>query len=311
MRTGDRYLVINPFFHSFGFKAGILVCLLRGATIVPQAVFDVPTTLNLVAREKITVLPGPPAIYQSLLVSPDRGGYDLSSLRLAVTGAAVVPVELVRKMRSDLGFQAVVTAYGLTESCGMVSICAVDDDPETIATTSGKAVPGTEIKIVDKGGAALPAGEAGEVLVRGYQVMKGYLDDPVATAEAVDADGWLHTGDVGVLDEAGYLRITDRIKDMFIVGGFNAYPAEIEQALAGHEAVAEVAVIGIPHERLGEVGKAFVVPRPGATLVPDELIRWSRGVLANYKVPYEVAVVESLPRNASGKVVKPQLRAAG
>jgi HIP---CoA ligase len=309
LRTGDRYLVVNPFFHTFGLKSGIFACLLRGATIIPQAVFDVPTTLGLVERERITVVPGPPALYESILAVPDRSRYDLSSLRLAVTGAAIVPVELVRRMRDELGFGTVITAYGLTEACGMVTICAADDDPETIANTSGRPVPGTEVRVVDRDSRTLPAGEPGEVLVRGYQVMRGYLDDPAATAEAVDADGWLHTGDVGILDAAGYLRITDRIKDMFIVGGFNAYPAEIEQVLTGHRAVAEAAVIGVPDARLGEVGKAFVVPRAGLRPDPDELIRFCREALANYKVPRQVEVVAALPRNASGKVLKTELRA--
>ena len=308
LRAGDRYLVVNPFFHTFGYKAGIIACLLRGATIVPQRVFDVPTTLHIVERERITVLPGPPTLYQSILDAPGRDERDLSSLRLAVTGAAVVPVVLVERMRDELSFDTVLTAYGLTEATGTVTMCRRDDDPVTIATTSGRAIPDTEVRVVDSTGAEVAHGEPGEVVVRGYNVMVGYYEDPQATADAIDADGWLHTGDIGVMDERGNLRITDRLKDMYVVGGFNAYPAEIEQTIATYPGVAESAVVGVPDHRLGEVGKAYVVARPDTSLDPDELLAWCREHMANYKVPRSVEIVDSLPRNASGKVLKVQLR---
>ncbi len=308
LRCGDRYLVIGPFFHGFGYKAGWLSGLICGATILPQAVFDAPAVLERVANERITVMPGPPTIYQTLLALPGREQYDTSSLRLAVTGAAAVPVELVHRMRSELGFACVITAYGLTETSGTVSICRQDDDPETIATTSGCAIPGVEVRCVDAEGKELPRGQAGEILVRGYNNMQGYLDDPEETAKAIDRDGWLHTGDVGVLDARGYLRITDRLKDMFINGGFNCYPAEIESAMFEHPAIAAVAVIGIPDERLGEVGMAFVVQKPGAQLEAPELIAWCREKMANYKVPRRVEFVKELPQNASGKILKFELR---
>ena len=299
LRAGDRYLIVNPFFHTFGLKAGIIACLLRGATIVSQPVFDVDTTLQLVEQERITVLPGPPTLYLSILDHPDRHRRDLSSLRVAVTGAAVVPVAMIERMRAELSFATILTAYGLTESCGTVTMCRADDDPLTIATTCGRAVPGVEVRVV---------GEPGEVVVRGYNVMRGYFEDEAATRSTVDADGWLHTGDIGVLDERGYLRITDRLKDMFIVGGFNTYPAEIEQTLAGHVAVVEAAVVGVPDERLGEVGRAFVVVRAGARTSEAELIGYCRERLANYKVPRTVVFVDALPRNAGGKVLKGVLR---
>jgi HIP---CoA ligase len=308
LRRGDRYLVVNPFFHTFGYKAGIIACLLRGATIVPQPVFDVATTLDLVERERITVVPGPPTLYQSILDAPDRGARDLSSLRLAVTGAAVVPVALVERMREELAFDTVLTAYGLTEATGTVTMCRREDDPVTIATTSGRAIPDTEVRVVDRDNRPVPTGDPGEVVVRGYNVMQGYFEDRDSTAEAVDAEGWLHTGDIGVLDASGNLRITDRLKDMYVVGGFNAYPAEIEQVLATHPAIAESAVVGVPDERLGEVGRAFVVPRPGATVDPAEVVAFARERMANYKVPRTVDVVDALPRNASGKVLKFELR---
>jgi acyl-CoA synthetase (AMP-forming)/AMP-acid ligase II len=305
----DRYLVASPFFHSFGSKAGYLVSLLTGATTLPVAVFDTGTVLDLVERERVTLLPGAPTVYQSMLDDPSLPDRDLGSLRLAVTGAATVPQVLVERMRSDLGFADVLTAYGLTEAV-VVTMCVPGDDPHTVATTSGRAVSGVEVVTLTADGRHGGPGETGEVLVRGPVVMQGYLDDPEATAAAVDADGWLHTGDVGVVDERGYLRITDRIKDMFTVGGFNVYPAEIEHVLAAHPDVREAAVIGVPDERLGEVGRAYVVPRTGATPDPDALVAYCRERLANFKVPRSVVLTAELPRNAGGKVVKPELRAA-
>jgi acyl-CoA synthetase (AMP-forming)/AMP-acid ligase II len=303
LTSSDRYLIVNPFFHSFGYKAGILACLLTGATMVPQLVFDTGEAMRLIQDMRITVLPGAPTIYSSILDHPERGSRDLSSLRLAVTGAAVVPVALVERMREELTFDEVLTAYGLTEAV-VVTMCRPGDGQKTVATTSGRATAGFEISIAGGGG------EPGEILLRGPNVMLGYLDDPAATAEAIDSAGWLHTGDVGLLDDRGYLTITDRLKDMYICGGFNVYPAEIEQVLARHEGVAETAVVGMPDGRLGEVGKAYVVRRPGA--VPDaaELIEFCRAALANFKVPREVEFRTELPRNPAGKVLKRLLRSA-
>ena len=308
LKPGDRYLVVVPFFHSFGYKAGFLAALMAGACVHPLSVFDVDAVLERVSRERITVLPGPPALYQSLLAHPRLGAYDLSSLRLAVTGAAVIPVELVERMRSELGFETVITAYGLTEATGVTTMCRADDDPKTIAETSGRAIDGVEVRIVDEHGDELPRGAPGEVVVRGYTVMKGYWDDAAETLRAIDRHGFLHTGDVGVMDDRGNLRITDRKKDMFIVGGFNAYPAEIEQSLLQHPLIAHVAVVGAPDERLGEVGVAFVVLRAEATLDEATLIAWCRERMANYKVPRRVAFASALPTNASGKVLKFELR---
>jgi HIP---CoA ligase len=309
LRRGDRYLIVNPFFHTFGYKAGVIACLMRGATMIPQPVFNVKTAMANVAAERVSVLPGPPTLHQSLLDHPDRDDYDLSALRLVVTGAAVVPLRLVERLRTELRVETVLTAYGLSEASGIVTMCRRGDEPSVIASTSGRAVPGTEVRVVDPSGAPLPPGSPGEVRVRGFNVMRGYFEDPGETARAVTDDGWLCTGDVGVLDDAGNLRITDRIKDRFIVGGFNAYPAEIEQLLGLHPDVADVAVIGVPDTRLGEVGKAFVVRRPGSLVTADDLIAWARREMANYKVPRTVDFVGELPRNAGGKVVKGELRA--
>lgn len=304
----DRYLAVNPFFHSFGYKAGIVAWLVTGGVLLPVPVFDVPEVMRLIARERVTMLPGPPTLYQTILNHPERDQLDSSSLRVAVTGAASVPVSLVEQMRDDLGFDTVITAYGLTEGCGFATMCRADDDPVTIATTSGRAMPGIEVRVVDDEGATLPAGEPGEVVVRGYNVMVEYFENPEATAEAIDDEGWLHTGDVGVMDERGYLKITDRKKDLFIVGGFNAYPAEIENLLVDHPEIAQVAVVGVPDDRMGEVGAAFVVPVTGTSPDPDAIIEWAREKMANYKVPRTVHLLDALPFNAGGKVMKFELR---
>jgi acyl-CoA synthetase (AMP-forming)/AMP-acid ligase II len=308
LRAGDRYLIIMPFFHSFGYKSGWLACIIHGATALPEPVFDVEPVLGRIEREKVTVMPGSPTIYQSMLTFPNRTNFDTSSLRLAVTGGAAVPVELVHRMRSELGFRDVITAYGLTESCGTISACQLGDDDETIATTCGRPIPETETICADPDGKEVPRGEPGEVWTRGYHVMRGYWGDESETAKAIDSDGWLHTGDIAVMDERGYLRITDRIKDMFIMGGFNVYPAEVENLLFQHEGIAAAAVIGVPDERMGEVGMAFVVPVPGAALDNESLVAWSRENMANYKVPRSFQIVDELPSNASGKVLKFELR---
>jgi HIP---CoA ligase len=308
LHRGDRYLVVNPFFHSFGFKAGILACLVSGAAIVPQVVYDAGQAMALVAAERITVFPGPPAIYQTILDHPGRSACDLSSLRLAVTGAATVPVVLVERMQRELSFETVLTAYGLTEAV-VATMCRPGDDPQRVASTSGRAAAGFEVLIAGPdGGAPQPAGETGEILLRGPNVMLGYLDDPAATREAVDPAGWLHTGDVGHLDPDGYLTITDRLKDMYICGGFNVYPAEVEQVLARLDGVAEAAVVGVPDGRLGEVGRAYVVPRPGSGLDAATVLAWCRPRLANYKIPREVVIHDGLPRNPAGKILKRLLR---
>ncbi|MDL4816399.1 FadD3 family acyl-CoA ligase [Actinomadura opuntiae] len=303
---GDRYVMVNPYFHMFGFKAGILACLAAGATMYPQAVLDVDAVLALVAEERATVLPGAPTLYHAILEHPGRDRYDLSSLRVAVTGAADIPVELIRRIRDELPFSVVVAGYGLTEA-GTASSTGPGDDPETIATTVGRARPGFEIRVVDGTGEDAARGEVGEIVLRGPSVMAGYLDDPDATAEVLSPDGWLRTGDLGRFDERGCLRIAGRSKDMFIVGGFNAYPAEIEAMLLEHPGVREAAVVGVPDARLGQVGMAFVVPRAPAPSA-DEVIAWCRERMANYKVPRFVELIGELPLTASGKVLKTALQ---
>ncbi|MRI34024.1 fatty acid--CoA ligase [Endozoicomonas sp. OPT23] len=308
IEESDRYLIVNPFFHSFGYKAGWLAALMRGCTILPLQVFDVPTILQKVSDEKITVLPGPPTLYQSILSHPQRDSFDISSLRVAVTGAAAIPVSMIREMDEVLGFDTIITAYGLTEVCGFGTICRQGDSPELIANTSGRAMPDVEVRCIDEFGHEVRRGTPGEVVIRGHNVMQGYFNNEAATQETVDKDGWLHTGDIGIMDSLGYLRITDRMKDMIISGGFNVYPAEIENHMNSHKAIAQVSVVGVPDERLGEVGMAWVITKQDDQLNQDELIQWCRAEMANYKVPRYVQFVDSLPLNASGKVMKFELR---
>ena len=294
LRQGDRYLIVNPFFHTFGYKAGCIAALIRGATILPVPVFDVPAVVDLIEAEQVTMLPGPPTLYHSLLAVSDK--QRLATLRAGVTGAADIPVELIRRVHEELPFETLATGYGLTEA-GTVTLSRPGDSFTDIATTAGRPCDGVEVRIA----------EDGEVLVRGYSVMQGYLDDPVATAETITDDGWLHTGDLGEFDDGGRLKIVGRKKDMFIVGGFNAYPAEIEGFLLQHPAVRQAAVIGVPDDRMGQVGKAFVVC--GAQRVSEpELISWSRERMAGYKVPRSVEFLDELPLNATGKVMKDRLR---
>ena len=309
LRADDVYLGVNPFFHSFGYKAGWFAGLLTGCKMVPVSAFDRDLVLKLIQDKRITMWPGAPSLYEMILAHPARRDYDLSSLRLGVTGAAPVSVALVEAMKRELGFETVVTAYGLTECCGVVSICRPEDDAQTIATTSGRAIEGVEVKIVDPHSLqGVAAGVEGEIWVRGYNVMSGYFEMPEATREAITAEGWLRTGDIGVMDERGYIRITDRLKDMYIMNGENVYPAEVEKAIYALDGVAQVAVIGVPRQPQGEVGMAFVVRAPGANLDQEAVLGWCEGRLARYKRPYFVRFVGALPLNATGKVVKPELK---
>jgi acyl-CoA synthetase (AMP-forming)/AMP-acid ligase II len=309
LRTGDRYAIVNPFFHCFGYKAGWMACLLRGATALPVPVLDVARLAELIEHERVSALPGPPALFWSLLEHARSGRGDLSSLRLGFLGATSVPVDLLRRVRNELRFDALTTGYGLTEAHALVSITRADDEPERIAMwNAGYPFPGIEVKVVDDHGREMAAGEQGELLVRGFNVMQGYYDDPEATAAVIEPDGWLHTGDIGAMSERGDLRITDRKKDIFICGGFNVSPAEVENRLLTVDGVAQVAVVGMPDERLGEVGVAFVVAASGVTLDAEDLIAWARTHMANYKTPRRVHIVDALPTNASGKVLKGELR---
>ncbi|UQE75557.1 FadD3 family acyl-CoA ligase [Gordonia sp. PP30] len=294
----DRYLMVNPFFHTFGYKAGILPCVLFGSTMLPLAVYSPSEAMKAVAAQRVTVFPGAPTIFQTILDDPQRSAYDLSSLRLIVTGATIVPAVLIERLQTELGVDTVITAYGQTETSGFITTCTADDDAVTVATTCGRAFDGMEVRL----------GDDGEVLTRGAMVMRGYLNDAKATAETIDADGWLHTGDVGRLDARGNLTITDRLKDMYICGGFNVYPAEVEQVVTRVPGVTEAAVVGVPDDRLGEVGRAYVTTLPGAGVTEHDILAFAAEHLANFKLPRSVVVVDAFPRNASGKILKRELR---
>ncbi|WP_371185503.1 AMP-binding protein [Thalassotalea maritima] len=304
---GERYLIINPFFHAFGYKAGWVSALLAGCTILPEKVFDSGRILSRIADDNINILPGPPTLYTSLLHDKAFATTDLSSLRTAVTGSSSVSPHLVEQMRNDLGIERVVTAYGLTECGGLATMCSPNDSAETIANSSGKAIAGTELVIFSEAGEPLTHGQIGEICLRGYHVMQGYWRNEQATQDTICADGWLHTGDLGMLDEQGNLHITGRLKDMFICGGFNCYPAEIEAIAQTHPDVREVAVIGVPDERMGEVGCVFVVGKDGKTISEVDFIQWCRANMANYKAPRYCRQISEMPVNASNKVLKADL----
>jgi acyl-CoA synthetase (AMP-forming)/AMP-acid ligase II len=310
-RPGDRYLIVPPFFHTFGYKAGWMACLVHGVTILPVDVFTASRVLAAVEREKVSILLGPPTVFQEILDSPDRGRFDLSSLRVTMVSATTVPPALVRRIREELGPDIAISCYGLTEATSLVTTTfPTVDSVEDVVTSVGRAAWQVELRVVDAAGDELPRDTPGELLCRGWNVMQGYWQEPERTAEAVDPDGWLHTGDIAVMDARGFVRITDRLKDVVLVGGFNVYPAEVERVLSGHPAVEAVAVVGTPDERLGEVPVAFVVLRADDGAAPEQILEWARDRLANFKLPRTVAFVDALPRNASMKVLKNQLRTA-
>jgi HIP---CoA ligase len=299
LRPGDRSPIVNPMAHIGGHKTGLLAALCAGATAYPIERFEASQLAELIDTEELSFLQGPPAMFQALLDAIDaRRGRSPKSVRVAVTGSANIPPALVQRMKQTLGLDAVHTGYGLTEATGVCTITRADDPLDLVTRTSGRPIPGMEVRIA---GATQPLDE-GEIEVRGAGVMLGYLDDPDGTADAIDADGWLATGDVGFLDADGNLAICDRIKDMVIVGGFNAYPAEIERVLSEHDSVADAAVVGVPDDRLGEVPVAFVV-RSGA-VDAEGLIAWVNERLASYKVPRAVWFLGKLPLNSVPKVDK-------
>lgn len=308
-RRGDSFLVIPPFFHCFGYKAGWLASFVHGVTVIPMPVFHPGKALEIIDRERVSVLLGPPTIFHDLINHPARPGHDLSSLRVSMTGGTTIPESLIRAMKSELSFDIVMSAYGLTESSALVTTTRIGDSEETVARTTGRVIPDVEVRIVDEAGQVLAAEQDGEILVRGYNVTQGYWDDPEATAATIDSEGWLHTGDIGRIDPAGNLSVVDRKKEMYIVGGFNAYPAEIEKLLLAYEPIGQVAVIGVPDERLGEVGCAFVVPKEGYEVSEKDVVEWAREHMANFKVPRHVRLSDRLPRNAGQKVLKDELRA--
>jgi acyl-CoA synthetase (AMP-forming)/AMP-acid ligase II len=308
MTAADRYCVFGPFSHNASYKAGWVAGLITGATVYWPDAYDGDAILGLIAKNRITVMPAPPTVWLEAHALPNRKDYDISSLRFLSTGATTVPIELMRRLKRDMDVEVISTGYGMTECCGSATHTLWTDDVELVATTVGKPVAGTEIKVVNARGDECAAGEAGEVLIRDAKLLIEYLDNPKATSEALDKDGWLHSGDIGVMDADGYLKITDRMKDMYIVGGFNVYPAEIERQMSSLAGLHACAVIGVPDQRLGEVGHVFVVRAAGASLSEAEVLAWSKTNLANYKIPRGITFVNELPLNATGKVEKFKLK---
>ena len=308
LRAGDRMIIINPFFHSFGYRSGWVSALVAGITVYPVAIFDAETVLETIERERITVLMGPPTLFFALLDHPRLSEFDLSSLRVGHTGAANVPVELIRAGRDVFGFDIFLTSFGQTESSALISVNRPTDPFETIAHTVGLPLPGVQLKLANVQDGADDINASGELLVRGPNVMRGYFEDAEQTAATIDADGWLHTGDVASIAPDGTVRILDRLKDVVIVGGFNAYPAEVETMLRRHPAIADVCVFGLPDARMGEVCAACVVLEPGEVLFLPDLVAWSRQRMANYKVPKRLYLVDDFPRTPLGKVQKFLLR---
>jgi len=308
LRDTDRAIVVNPFFHSFGYRSGWVSALIAGMTLYPLAMFDALAVLKLIEQERITVLTGAPTLYFALLNHPEFARFDISSLRSGHTGGAKTPPEIIRAGYEKLGFEVFLTSFGQTESTALISSNRAGDPIEAIMQTVGRPLPDTQVRIVNAEGVDQRQGEGGELLVRGPSVMQGYFEDPERTAQTIDKDGWLHTGDVARVDEDGRLQILDRIKDVVIVGGFNAYPAEIEIMMSRHPAIADVAVIGLPDERMGEVVAACVILKPGASLSLEELQAWCRERMANYKAPRRLFVCQDFPRTPLGKIQKFILR---
>ena len=305
---GDRILIVTPFFHCFGYKAGWMVSLMAGAASVPVAVFEPEAALKTIERLRITHTAGAPTMFWALLDHPTRPQRDLSSLRRAMASAAYVPLELIERMKSELGIEQPLTGYGLTEAHAIVSKSVPDEPLEIVSNWSGQVLDDVEVRIVNDEGADVPLGDRGELLVRGYNLMDGYFGDPEATASVIDAEGWLHTGDIAYMNAERYLKVCDRKKDMYVTGGFNVAPAEVEALLMEWDAISACAVIGMADPRWGEVGRAFVVPSEGTKLASDDVIEYARAHMANYKVPREVHLVDALPLNATGKVMKDALR---
>jgi fatty-acyl-CoA synthase len=307
----DRYLVPVPYFHIFGSMGGIAANCLVGSTQVLMDVFDAGEAMRLIEAEGVTIFSGVPTMFITVLGHPAFGTHDLSSLRTGSIGAAPVPVEIMKKIldrETGLGMEALVV-YGLTEATGGTHWTRAGDPLEKRVATVGLRTPEIEDRIVDPvTGRTLPPGEEGEVCIKGPTLMLGYYQKPEATAEKV-RDGWLHTGDMGIQDADGYLRITGRVTDMIIVGGFNTYPAEIENFYLRHPGILDVSIVGVPDPILGEVVMAFVIPKAGAALSAEEVIAFARDKIANFKVPRYVEIVDQFPLTGSGKVQKFKLKA--
>ena len=307
----DRVCLPVPFYHCFGMVMGNLGITSHGACIViPAPSFDPVATLHAVERERCTSLYGVPTMFIAELNLADFATYDLSSLRTGIMAGSPCPVEVMKRVVAEMHMAEVSICYGMTETSPVSTQTRRDDDLERRTGTVGRVLPHIEVKVVDPAtGVTLPRGASGELCTRGYSVMLGYWDEPARTAEVIDAGRWMHTGDLAVMREDGYVQIVGRIKDMIIRGGENVYPREIEEFLYGHPKIADVQVVGVPDERYGEVPLACVILRsPGGTLTLEELQGYCRGQLAHYKIPAALRILESFPMTVSGKVRKIELR---
>ena len=311
LREGDRLCIPVPLYHCFGMVMGNLGCLTHGATMVyPADAFDPLAVLQTVAKERCTGLYGVPTMFIAELGHPDFAKFDLSSLRTGCMAGSPCPVEVMKRVISDMHMTDVTIAYGMTET-SPVSFQTGEDDPlERRVSTIGRVQPHLECKAVDLDGNTVPAGIPGELCTRGYSVMIGYWDDPEKTAEAIDAEGWMHTGDLATIDEEGYGNIVGRLKDMVIRGGENVYPREIEEYLYRHPKVEDVAVVGVPDPKFGEEICAWVKLKPGESATDDEIKDFCKGQIAHYKVPRYVRFVGEFPMTVTGKVQKFQIRDA-
>jgi long-chain acyl-CoA synthetase len=303
-RPDDVAICVVPLFHVLGLNSILDLTLWVGATLVMMERFDPASMIDLLEHERVTVVAGPPAMWSALIHTEGVGPDTFASVRIAVSGAASLPDRVVHEALDRFGLR-INEGYGLTEASPSVTVSTGLDAP---VGSIGRPIPGVEVRLVDDEGDDVYVGDPGEIWVRGPGVFHGYLGDPEATAAVIDADGWLHTGDIAVVDDDGYLYIVDRAKDLIIVSGFNVYPAEVERALLAHPAVAEAGVVGVPHPHTGEAVKAFVVTEPGGHVEEDELVDWVAGRLARYKCPTKVDVVDEIPRGTTGKVLRRELR---
>ena len=308
----DRVCIPVPFYHCFGMVLGNLAATTHGSAIViPAAGFDPAATLSAVAAEQCTSLYGVPTMFIAELALPDFAGYDLSSLRTGIMAGSPCPVEVMKRVVSEMHMSEVTICYGMTETSPVSAQTRADDDMDRRVSTVGRVHPHVEVKIVDPDtGLAVPRGARGEMCTRGYSVMLGYWDDPEQTSSAIDRSRWMHTGDLAVMDEAGYLNIVGRIKDMIIRGGENVYPREIEEFLYGHPAIEDVQVVGVPDARLGEEICAWVKLRPGQQLTEEELRAFCTGKIAHFKVPRYLRITGEFPMTVTGKVQKFKMREA-
>ncbi|SIO02101.1 fatty-acyl-CoA synthase [Singulisphaera sp. GP187] len=309
----DRVCVPVPFYHCFGCVLGTLVCALTGsALVVPAPSFDPGLTLAAIDSERCTSIYGVPTMFVAELGHPDRTRFDLSSLRTGIMAGSPCPLPLMEAVVRDLGASQITIGYGQTEASPIITQTSVDDPIEVRVGTVGRPIPGVEVQLVDPvTRQEVEAGQAGELRVRGHGVMAGYYKAPEATARVIDAAGWLYTGDLAMRREDGNYRIVGRCKELIIRGGENIYPPEIEEFLHHHPAVAEVAVVGLPDAKYGEVIAAWVVPRPGQTVTEDDLRHYCRGQIAHFKVPHYIRIVGQLPKTVTGKIRKVDLRAEG